>query len=355
MNILLKLRSWILLAICIALFFIDKTAGCLIAFVSILILLAFEKRLLKMLTSWGFLIFAVLVLTVPLLGNFTLGAFITNLLIVLRGILIIFLIYMGVKDISSSRFYSKIEHHLPDEITNIIKISLNLLPTMKDNLISQFNEARKSNKSRQNQVIDFFKFFVNVAEELSISLEKTHKPNVYIVTGKKHEGKSTLALKLAEMAKEKGLKTGGIISISQNNNGKRSGYEIMDLKTGLKKPLATTKDIENYAENIGPFYFYKDGIEFAHSALDINHLNECDIVFIDEVGMLEASEKGFYKDLKQLLNSDIKLLMFVTRDEFIKTIENKFNFKAKEIFSVSSQGTQDLSSLKERFISATRF
>lgn len=353
MTKLLKLRNWALLASFLLLFFLDTTIGCIIGFTVISLTLATERSLLKMLTNWGFLVFVVIVLSVPLFVDFSVKSLMVNLLILLRGIIFIFLIYLAVRDIQSSIFYKKIKKFLPEELIKIIEISFKILPNIKNKSKESIQELKEQKKSIFDRLVGLFDAFAVFAENLALELEKEFQPDVFIVTGKKHEGKTTLAYNLAQEAINNGSRVGGILSLSINEDGKRAGYAVLDLKSGKTTPLASTKPFDDYAEACGPYYFYKEGFDFAYAALDVDYIDDREIVFIDEVGWIELMNKGFSKNIKELLNFKINTLILVVRDEFVEDVEKKFIFKAKTIFRVQPEGSHDSSSLKERFMALT--
>lgn len=349
MQKLLKYKSWLLIIIFCSLFFLNSFIGCIIGGLTIMIIVTLEKKIRKTLFNLGFLIFICIIMSVPLIWNFSIENILFNLLILFRGIILISIIFIAGKDVSSTKFYNDLQKRLPEELINIVKISFTILPIIKNNIEKEFKEFTILKLSPQKSILNLFEIMVNIAEDLTQQLENnSHK--IFIVSGKKHEGKSTLALKFANLAKEIGRKVNGIISISHNLNDKRSGYEVLNLKTEQSKKLATTDNINNYDTICGPFYFYKEGMEFAYSCLSLDNIMENEIVFIDEVGKLELKEEGFYKQIKSLISSDKQIIIIlVTREEYINQVEEKFNFKALKIFKVSDDNDQ---SLKDTFISA---
>lgn len=350
MQKLLKYKSWLLIIIFGSLFFLNSALGCIIGSLTIMIILIFETKIRKTLLNFGFLIFICIIMAVPLLWNFSIENILNNLLILLRGIILISILFIAGKDVSSTKFYNNLQKRLPEELINIIKISFTILPIIKNNIEKEFKDYKILKLSPQKSILNLFEIMVNIAEDLTQQLENNNRHKLFIITGKKHEGKSTLALELATLAKENKFNVNGIISISHNYNEKRAGYEVLNLKTNEYKQLATINVIEDFDTVCGPFYFYKEGMKFAHTSLSTENVEENDIIFIDEVGKLELEEKGFYKQIKSLIFSEKQtIIILVTREEYINEVEEKFNFKASKIFKVSDNKDQ---SLKDTFISA---
>ncbi|MGD9580747.1 MAG: nucleoside-triphosphatase [Vampirovibrionia bacterium] len=350
MQKLLKYKSWLLITIFISLFMLDNLSGCIVGSLTLLFIIIFEKTIRKMFTKPGFLAFIIIVMAVPVLWNFSLENILYNLLILIRGIILIAIIFIAGKDISSTKFYNNIQEKLPEELIDVIKISSSILPAMLANIEKEFKSTKISKISFCKSFINLFEIMINTAEDLTLKLKNNSNKNIIIITGKKHEGKSSLALKLAKFARKNNYKVKGIISISENENQKRCGYKALDLETNKVTPLATTKEINNYKEKCGPFFFYKEGFEFTSKILDNNFFENNEIIFIDEVGKLELKEEGFYKQINNALLSEKQLaIVLVIRDEYINLIEEKFNVKATNIIKVAEKNYQ---SSKETFISA---
>lgn len=289
-------------------------------------------------------------MAVPLIWNFSIENILNNLLILLRGIILISTLFIAGKDVSSTKFYTNLQKRLPEELINIIRISFTILPIIKLHLEKEFKNLKIFKLSPRKSILNMFEIVVNIAEDLTDKLESSNHNKVFIITGKKHEGKSTLALELANFAKEKQFNVNGIISIRHNKNDERSGYEVLNLKTNEIKQLATTNNIDDFEITCGPFYFYKEGMEFAHTSLMPDHIELNDIIFVDEVGKLELNEKGFYTQIRSLLSSKLQTcIILVMREDYINEVEEKFNFSALKTFKVSDHKVQ---SLKETFISA---
>lgn len=342
MQILQKLKNWLLLCLIILLFFINSTAGSLISLLCIVFILFNDHRLLKMFKNWGFIIFVILILGVPVIFDLSLKTFQDNFLMLTRGILILFLLYFTLNDLASTRVYSKVEKYLPEEILNTVKVALKMLPIVKEQFLAAFAQRKKSNLSVTKSIINLLSSFITIADKLAIELEAEKKPDIYFITGKIHEGKSTLAYTIASEAINKGIKVGGIISQSNNHNNNRTGYDVIDLKSGKSVPLATNEPIENCEETCGQYYFYPEGMKFASNSLDPDYLKESIVVFVDEVGRLELSKHGFYSHIIKLLSSDLKAIFLVLREDFIEAVKEKFNVTPQKIITVSNEENNNL-------------
>lgn len=327
MKTLIKYDKCIILFLFFISFLIKGLSACLYALLLICLLLLYEKKLLKHFINPGFLVFLSITILIPSIAYPVPQKIIENILIVSRGIVFIFSLYLLFKDIENSKIYPYLEKILPNELKTTMNIALKLYPDIKIILAKIWNDIKRDKKISINILMQLFDNFIQLADKFENDIEVLEKGKVYIITGKIHEGKSTLAYNTAVKLISRNLRVGGIISKSINKDNQRVGYEIIDLKSGKKSPLATINKPDNFFEACGPFYFYKEGMDFAFHSLSLDYLKDIDVVFIDEVGKLELSEKGFYKSIIQLLNSRDYAIVLVARNEHLDEIKRKFNFE----------------------------
>lgn len=354
MKLFYNCYKWLLLIIFITLFFINTITFCVVSFIINLLTLLIEPKFRKLVFNWGFLIFVILVLSVPLIIDFSKKQLLENILIVSRGLILISFLYFLMKDISSESFYKKIKKYLPEDIVRTTSLAINILPKIKIYLSNEINNFKKGHFKINKVLFNIFKSIISIADNISNSLEAQNKRNIVIITGKIHQGKSTIALQISNELIAKGIKVSGIISESINESGKRIGYNVINLKTMDKVKLATTEPLQDAAEKIGCFNFFIDGITFAHNSLDPMYLKDSEIVFIDEIGKLELAERGFYKSIIGLLDSQVQCLVLVIRDKYVKNAEEKFNINPTLLIDINNKENQSLSFINDKLISLIR-
>lgn len=118
------------------------------------------------------------------------------------------------------------------------------------------------------------------------------------------------------------------------------GYEIVRLSSGEKMPLAYKSDHvpgdwdEMY--RVGPFSFSKKAFAFARQIIDEIIEKGIEPVFIDEIGPLELSGRGFYAILKEVLNTGKDVYISV-RNRCVEDVIEKFNIHSYVIKAVPGE------------------
>ena len=121
-----------------------------------------------------------------------------------------------------------------------------------------------------------------------------HYSRAVLLTGRRGVGKTTVCQAVAELARRRGYRPGGVITPAlYNSHGVKVGFEAVDVGSGQRWPLALTER-ELGGPRIGPYSFDPDGLSRALGVLMRAATPGCDLLMVDEIGPLELEQgKGF--------------------------------------------------------------
>ena len=150
---------------------------------------------------------------------------------------------------------------------------------------------------------------------------------VYLISGKKNEGKTT---KLKQLFEEK-KNAFGFIAEKVNDCGRVTTYNLVDLTTGEKRILARLASLplpEDWGEDFshGPFIFSLSGFEWARKLFMSATNAGAENFFIDELGKLELDGKGHAELIRSALESGITLYITI-RDMNVDDAVKVFDIK----------------------------
>jgi len=174
----------------------------------------------------------------------------------------------------------------------------------------------------------------------SLFRESMNKPKVFILTGEKHEGKTTFAIALAEGLKRKGIVTGGFVAPGKFENNRRSAFDIIDLKTGKEKPLCSIH--HKTGEAIGPFRFDPSGQQFGNQILSPENLDEIDIIFIDEIGPLELKGQGWAPAIDKLMYDPGRTHIWIIRKGLVEEAIQKWGLMDVQVVDINTENELDV-------------
>ncbi len=129
-------------------------------------------------------------------------------------------------------------------------------------------------------------------------------PRNFFITGMPKSGKTTVLWELIEELKRNGLKVGGIISPSEKHHGTRTGFHIIDIRTGKEGLLA---DVHGDGPKVSKYHV--DIRSFERVAIPaMEKCSECDVFIIDEIGRMEMKSRKFVRMLDHVLDSETPLI-----------------------------------------------
>jgi len=133
----------------------------------------------------------------------------------------------------------------------------------------------------------------------------------FIITGPRRAGKSTLCWRLLGYFRKQATMTiGGVITLQ---NHKKYFYLISE---DVKIPFEANNN-EEFVK-IGHYKIHKTNLKLAINS--IQKSLRSDFLFIDEIGILELQEKGYYPVLETVISRDKSNILVVREsilDEFI--------------------------------------
>lgn len=158
-------------------------------------------------------------------------------------------------------------------------------------------------------------------------------PQIFILTGKIDSGKTSLLDQWIREYRNEDLKVAGILAPAIYAGGKKTGYEIMDIKTGKRRFMAMISE-EPGEISIGRFNFFPEAI--AEATRILSELNEeNDLGIIDETGPLELEGKGLAEGLKEALSHPPKKLIIVVRENLVEKVTKSFRIESYKLLNIT--------------------
>ena len=136
------------------------------------------------------------------------------------------------------------------------------------------------------------------------------RAKVAVVTGGRGSGKSALAAATVELLRASGRRVGGVLAPGTWRAGARFSFDVVDLATGARRPLACREPRDGWREE-GSFWLDPEGLALGRRALS---RERCDVMVVDEVGPWELRGAGWAGDLDALVAGAAPLLLVVRRE-----------------------------------------
>mgnify|MGYP002395935951 CR=1 FL=1 len=146
------------------------------------------------------------------------------------------------------------------------------------------------------------------------------------ITGKPKIGKSTVIKGVIMRLQAGGIAVGGMLTSELHERGRRVGFSIEDIQSGMKGILAHVRQrgptIGKYGVNLTDL----DSIG-AHSIIDALARPEPRIIIVDEIGPMELKSRKFIEAVENAMKSDKHLIVTVHQKsdhELVRQIKSTF-------------------------------
>ncbi len=127
------------------------------------------------------------------------------------------------------------------------------------------------------------------------------------LTGAPGVGKTTCVLKIYETLSIYKFKVGGFISKEIREEGRRTGFKMINLSDGSEGILADINSKTPY--KIGRYYVRLDELNKFIDGL--YPIDDYDVIIIDEIGPMEMLSNKFKKLIEDVLTSDIPAILTI--------------------------------------------
>jgi len=219
-----------------------------------------------------------------------------------------------------------------------LSLAFSALPFFLSNL------SKSENKKKGISGISFHGL-LGQAEVLLNIFEKEHllRPQVVIITGEIHQGKTTFAQKIVADLHEQNIRIAGFLSIGINENGIRTGFNLVDIGYSRQIELCSDNKNEKWLK-FGRYYFNSNAITLGNEILNSNNLSDKQLIVIDEVGHLELNGQGWCNTIENITRSNSVPQLWIVRKSLVQKITRRWNIGNVYIFDITENSIQDVES-----------
>jgi len=170
---------------------------------------------------------------------------------------------------------------------------------------------------------------------------------VFVITGAVGSGKTSCLQYLISTLKKHNLSVSGFYSLRKMSNGITTGYEIVNVSTGLKTRFLHIAGNQSQ-EKVGKYYIHDEGFTAAKGA---TLSNDSKLLILDEIGKLELDGKGFASILKYVLKNHVGSVLISIREEILYELIKKFEFEPAEVINVREGNCEQFTDRMKKHLS----
>lgn len=147
---------------------------------------------------------------------------------------------------------------------------------------------------------------------------------VTILSAEKGGGKTSFLLEWVTHLQQRGDSVGGVAQPAVFKQGARIGYDLLDLRSGFRRPLARLAD--QASATVGMYQFDDEVLEKGKEAIVEAAYAELGVIAIDEIGPLEFRGGGWARAIDVALDRSIaaRELIVVVRPKLVDQLADRF-------------------------------
>jgi nucleoside-triphosphatase THEP1 len=168
------------------------------------------------------------------------------------------------------------------------------------------------------------------------------RARIGLLTGPVGVGKTTVAERVAGLARRRGSACGGLLAPAMLNRcGQKTGIWGVDILTAERCILARTdRDLGGPA--IGAYSFDAQALKWTLEVVE-NAVGACDLLIVDEIGKLELWRGiGLAPILPRLAAGEVDRSLVLVRDFLLDELKSQLGPGEQAVFEVSEDNRGDL-------------
>ena len=175
--------------------------------------------------------------------------------------------------------------------------------------------------------------------------ERAGAPRVVIVTGDTGSGKTTLVGQAVDRLRARRVRVAGILAPGFIKDGRRTGFDIVNLATGESTALAREQagDAGSHAR-WSRFAFRPEGLDLGARALGPT-AHSADVIVVDEVGPFELSGGGWAPALDRLSKDYRGTLVLAVRGSVVDAVRARWGSPDTVVCEVTGMSAEALAAL----------
>jgi nucleoside-triphosphatase THEP1 len=165
---------------------------------------------------------------------------------------------------------------------------------------------------------------------------------ISVICGVKDSGKTRAARTVVVRLQARGLRVGGVLSEGKLSEGIKTSYTFRDLSTGRQSLYARRRRGAIPPGELA-YEFLAEGVLFGCNALRRAAAEGVDVLFIDEIGPLEAGGAGLWPACREILAAFPGRIVLTVRPALLEWLRGQSGIGREEVAVLSPAEAESIS------------
>ena len=257
-----------------------------------------------------------------------------GLAMVLRAVLVLFGFTAVSVELRNPVILSWVERRRMRGLSDALGIAFGALPA--------FTAAFARPDATWRRPVAMAATLVAQANALAESQSGTGRRRSYILSGDTGSGKTTRAAEVVEQLRARGLRVGGILAPGLLENGRRTGFDVLNLASGESATLArdSAGGSASHAQ-WSRFAFSPEGLALGNRALGPD-AGGADVVLVDEVGPFELAGGGWAPALDGLVGKREGPVLVVVRASIVDAVKRRWGSADTVVWDAAATSADEI-------------
>lgn len=183
-----------------------------------------------------------------------------------------------------------------------------------------------SNKYFPARFNESWKIYGKINMNMSLQKNSSQTGNLWILSGSRGSGKTTLCQRLAAEARALDWDVAGVISPAVFNGSEKTGIEVLDLRSGESRQFAR-RPLDPLGKPTAHSGWVYDQIALAWGNEVLEKAIPCDMLVVDEMGLLEFETNcGWKAGLAAVDSRSYRVGLVTIRPELLAAARKRWPF-----------------------------
>jgi nucleoside-triphosphatase THEP1 len=157
--------------------------------------------------------------------------------------------------------------------------------------------------------------------------------NIYLLKGAVQGGKTAFLSSMTELFQKEGITVGGFLSPGNTSEGKRSGFELRQIGTGIQVTMAGLQKKEHWFK-YRRFWFNPMAFAQGEMWMEESLKKKVRVLVIDEVGPMELEGRGWAGTLDRLVKQNTTLQLWSVREQLVSQVLERWNIGSTQLIDM---------------------